>query len=566
MAVVNLITLPQDVLDRVGRVLDYHADTKNTHESVRASPHRPEPATQPYEFRVFEMLPRTPLPTGLLDLPAGTLALMEQGLGALPESQVSPPQDLKSVSTWLHFADGIAQRRRTVMSTTFTRTVASDGSTFPCEIYVAAFAIDGLESGLYHYSPREFALRKMRDGPETLARLTRGRPDLAFLKTVPLALLVSTIYCRSSWMFGKRGYRHALQDAGYLVQNLITVGTGLGVQTMTRMSLNDSATRELIGVPADAEFEQAEGVQAMVVWADRAHKPLAVSQPNSSSASATVCPSPVMPPIERPLLTSSELTSYVSILSTHQDCVAPGVAIREVRPPLTEMTPLPADYHVVYSPSPTNEDEKPEGDALRKILLTRQPSTSFAPRAIPRDQFMLINRLAFRGGTFFPLHPDGPHVALVRPFWFIHDVVGMDGGVWYYHPPTDAWSMLRHGTFRKEAAALAQEHAAFGHASATCLLASNLHHLMAVAGPDIYRLAHLEAGTVTNRLALSSEALDLAWCESGAFYDDEVRQFLGLRNTSWEMLNVIALGTRVRPGPGQSPQEKGGGIGLDWRD
>ena len=53
---------------------------------------------------------------------------------------------------------------------------------------------------------------------------------------------------------------------------------------------------------------------------------------------------------------------------------------------------------------------------------------------------MLINRLAFRGGTFFPLHPDGPHVALVRPFWLIHEVVGMDSGLWYYHPPTDAWS------------------------------------------------------------------------------------------------------------------------------
>jgi hypothetical protein len=89
---------------------------------------------------------------------------------------------------------------------------------------------------------------------------------------------------------------------------------------------------------------------------------------------------------------------------------------------------------------------------------------------------------------------------------------------------------------------------------------------MGVAGPDLYRLAHLEAGTVTNRLALSSEALDLAWCESGLFYDEEARQFLGLRNTSWEMLNVIALGTRVRPGPGQMAQEKGGGIGLDWRD
>src|SRR5438034_7715531 len=97
MPIVNTITLPQDVLDRVERVLKYHVDTKHTHESVRSRPQRLAPSTQPYEFRVFEMLPRRPLPTNLLDLPVGTLALMEHGLGALPESQVSPPQDLKSL-------------------------------------------------------------------------------------------------------------------------------------------------------------------------------------------------------------------------------------------------------------------------------------------------------------------------------------------------------------------------------------------------------------------------------------------------------------------------------------
>ena len=69
---------------------------------------------------------------------------------------------------------------------------------------------------------------------------------------------------------------------------------------------------------------------------------------------------------------------------------------------------------------------------------------------------------------------------------------------------------------------------------------------MQVAGPDVYRLAHLESGVVTNRIALSTEALDLAWHESGKFYDEELRQFLGLQSTGWEMLNVIAVGTARR--------------------
>ena len=53
-----------------------------------------------------------------------------------------------------------------------------------------------------------------------------------------------------------RGYRNALHDAGYLIQNLVTVATGLGIQTMTRLHVNDVATRNLIGVSADADFPE----------------------------------------------------------------------------------------------------------------------------------------------------------------------------------------------------------------------------------------------------------------------------------------------------------------------
>jgi SagB-type dehydrogenase family enzyme len=251
-----------------------------------------------------------------------------------------------------------------------------------------------------------------------------------------------------------------------------------------------------------------------------------------------------MRPIDRPPL-ANEVTSYVSILATNQDCVAPGVAVREVRPPLTDLSPLPGNVPVVESPPPR---EKTPGEPLRKILLTRQATTQFGARPVPRDAFQSMNRLAFRGGTFYPLHPDGPHVALVRPFWLIHNVTGMDAGIWYYHPVGDVWSILRHGDVRREAAYLAMEQPAFGRCAATCFLLANLQSLMPVGGPDIYRLAHLESGIVTNRMALTVEALDMTWTESGSFYDDDVRQFLGLQATGWEILNVIGIGTHPQPG------------------
>lgn len=588
MAIVNPITLPQEILDRVNRVLEYHESTKHTYKSVRAEPITFDPYKQPYEFRVFEQLPKIPLPANLHDLPVPTIDLMTQGLEALPPSLVGPPQDLKTLASWLHFANGIASKKRTVTQTVFSRTLASDANTFPGELYVAAFAVEGLEPGLYHYSPREFALRKLRDGAETLARLTRGRPDLAFLKTVPAAMLASTIFCRSTWRFGKRGYRHALHDAGYLVQNLVSVATGLGIQSITRLHVNDAATRELIGVSADSDFCDAEAVHAMVVWADRATCPMELKPASGPAASSgaslgsldgitamglggeeTTAGGPTraarsqataLPPIERATL-AEDIVPYVSILSTHIDCVAPGIALREVRPPMTDLHPLPPNTPKIEPPLPA---EPPSGHPIRRVLLTRQAATHFGPRAITRDHFITINRTAFRSGTFFPLHPDGPHVALVRPFWMIHDVAGMDSGIWFYNPPTDEWSLLRHGTFRREAFYLTLEQQPFGQCSAVCWLTANLKHLMNVASPDIYRLAHLEAGIVTNRLALSAEAIDHAWFESGQFYDDEARTFMGIQQSSWEILCAVAIGTSA--GEAKSAPPASQSVNADWRD
>ena len=37
---------------------------------------------------------------------------------------------------------------------------------------------------------------------------------------------------------------------------------------------------------------------------------------------------------------------------------------------------------------------------------------------------------------------------------------------------------------------------------------------MSLTGPDLYRLAHLEAGIVANRMSLAAEGLGLAWRET----------------------------------------------------
>jgi SagB-type dehydrogenase family enzyme len=578
------MAFPRSILDRIESVHAYHQSSKLHYGNVPAAGH----GAPPTPYLDFPDQPRAKLPTTLLDEPLGVLDVLDSSIGALPDSYLSPPQDLKTLATWLHMAAGVVGRRRTF---------PSHGELYPSEIYVAAFALHDLEPGFYHFNPRSFTLTKLRDGAETLSQIKRGRPDLEFIKRAPAALLVSTIYCRSSWRFGLRGYRAALLDAGRAVQNLVTAAAGLGIQTITRLRMTESTMRELIGVSAGASFMQEESVQSMVVWADRTQREailthLAASNSSSSehapfsdaslddalpsSSDTTTATAPRvainaggaaiasldvpdlllpsfgrrgMPPLARAPLTSDEVIPQPAILGVHHDCVAPGVAIRDIRPPLTELSPLHSEYPPIQMARAAQPDH---GTPLRSVLLNANAPRDFSRGPIPRDAFRTICRLAFAGGSYFPMFPAGAQAAFPRTFWVIHNVAGMDPGVWYHRASSDEWCLLREGSFRLETHYLAGEDDAFASAAAVGFVVVSLGALLTRGGPDTYRLAHLETGTVSRRLSLAAAGLGFASIDTLNFFEDEIRAFLGIEKIGWEPIAAIALGqpaTSAGPSP-----------------
>jgi SagB-type dehydrogenase family enzyme len=565
------VALSREILERIDRVRDYHKASKYTYEQVQAAQQTIalDWDNKPNPYRIFPEYPKTPLPNTILDASVPTLQLLADGLGAVPASQLQPPQNLKTLASWLYLANGITIEKGVGSRRYSLRSCPSSGALYPFEVYVAAFAVEGLEPGLYHYAVREFALRRLRNGASALHHLKRGRPDLEFLKTVPAALLVSTNFWRSAWRYRQRAYRYALLDAGHLVQNLVSVGNAVGVQTTVRMRVNDRMTRELIGLDEACDFGECEPVQAMVVWADAATRPIALSPPAAGArtgpaadplaglassgifgappAEAAQASGPDLPPIPRQPL-SPNVTPYGSIRGAHDDCVAPGVAIREIRPPLTELSPAPVGATDMDLPYP---EDMSGGPSLRKVLMSRRSPHDFARHSISRAQLWTLSRLAFRGGSHFPTFPDGPHVGLVKPFWVLHDVGGLDAGVWYYDPAADRWALVRRGDYRMETQYLCLEQQACGNAAAVCFMLSELGALMNGAGPDAYRLAHLEAGIVAQRVHLAAAAMELGCAGAGAFYDDEVRSFLDLDRSGWEPVYALAVGV---PAPDPQPE------------
>lgn len=503
------MALPQDILECAGRVWEYHLSTKLTDSSP--TPHLVRPAT-----RVFDYLPKTALSPKLLDLPTATLTVMTRGVDALPESLQSPPQDLRTLSTWLYMAagqkPGPAEMPRAA------------------ELYVAAFAISGLSPGLYHFAPSEFALRQLRDGPETMALLRRGRPDLNLLTTVPAALLVSTVFARANALFGRRGYRSAVLDAGHMVADCVVAGTGLGLRTMTRLKMTESAMRELIGLPEDFDDASAESVQAMVVWADAVPQPMAPAMPAGGPPAGPLMSLPRPPP--------GAVSPQPAVLAVHRDVTARGMPARDIRPPMTELSPV--GVNMAADPMPCGRE--PTSRPMREVLVATRPAEAFFKKAIGRDTLCQISSTGFRTGTFHPLKPDGPHSALVRPLWVVHEAVGHDEGLWYHDPVHDGWAFLDNGDFRLKVGPMTRNRDGLEHASAVCAVVANLRKLLLDAGPDAYRLAHLEAGLATRRMHLAAASMGFVGRTFGDFFDDDWKQFLHLGNTGWEVLAVFAVG------------------------
>src|SRR6266568_2550625 len=112
---------PRHILERVERLYSYHQRSKLMAMGPRVGAPL-DPAYKPAAFRIFSNAPKVALPTTLLDVPT--------------------------------------------------------------EIYVAIFGLKDVDPGLYHFCPREFALRRLRDGVPTLMQIKKGRPDLEFLKTL----------------------------------------------------------------------------------------------------------------------------------------------------------------------------------------------------------------------------------------------------------------------------------------------------------------------------------------------------------------------------------------------
>ena len=157
---------------------EYHNATKHSYTSVRSNAHFLDWANQPLPFKIYPQLEAVPLPREVPQTGGAALAaIAETGTGR----QNAETIDLRALSLLLYFSAGITRQRKYPGGELCFRAAACTGALYEMELYPVVRDLPDLEAGVYHFSPADFALRRLRAGDwrGELVAATGGEPAVA---------------------------------------------------------------------------------------------------------------------------------------------------------------------------------------------------------------------------------------------------------------------------------------------------------------------------------------------------------------------------------------------------
>jgi SagB-type dehydrogenase family enzyme len=452
--------------DDVAAARRYHEETKHSFVSVRTSGHRLDWDNRPHPFKEYRGLEPVRLPPALG-------RLLQLGAGVIRTREV-PGGDV------YHF-----------------RTYASAGALYPVEVYVVVGDLPGLEAGVYHFHPRELALRQLRRGDFRAFLGHSGRAAV---------LVLTGILWRTAWKYGARGYRHLFWDAGTMLANLLALAED--DRPFVSTGFVDEQVNRLVGVDGRREaalalfaFGSAEGAGATATGSAEP-EPIAVAAEPLSRAEISY-------PLADELHAASALATQAEV----------------------DRYTGRATYGGDVSGS-----DLTAGELLEDVIRRRGSARHFTLESISASALDGILAAATA-----PYSADTPRAAEL--YVFANAVEGLEPGA-YRHRPGAGPELLKAGDFRRVAGYLALEQTHAARAAATHFVLGDVEQALAARGNRAYRALQLEGGIVAGRLYLAAYARGLG-ATGLTFYDDDVASFL-TGGTERQPLLCVALGPSRR--------------------
>lgn len=494
--------------DHIEAARIYHEVTKHSYTSVRTAPHYLDWDNRPLTYKIYPEAGALALPRNLSLSRAPTLSAICSEAAGNPDA----PLDIQALTRILFCADGLTRSRVIDGDEYHFRAAPSAGALYPIEIYLAAADLDGLETGLYHFSPGDLKLRGLRRGDwrELIARTAAMRPALVHARGI---LLFSAMFWRSAWKYRARAYRYCFWDTGTILANLLATAAAEGVAAEVVTAFADPELEALIGIDG-----KTEGLTCLVAVGE-------TPKPLTNSPELTPFPFEA-------IRISRTQVEYEDLAKMHRESRL--LTANEAAQVASAKVALPARPESKIAPLNFGLMPPQQSLGLGETILRRGSTRVFAWRAVPASELATILSASTR-------HPRGDFPELTETYLIVNAVEGLEPGAYYHDRKAEGFELIRRGEFRREAGYLCLEQPLGSDCAALIVYMADLEGVLRGLGNRGYRDAHLEAGLLAGRAYLAAYSLGRG-ATGLTFYDDETTKFFEPHAAGKSPLLMVAIG------------------------
>jgi SagB-type dehydrogenase family enzyme len=479
----------------------YHAATNHSVASLQRNQHVLDWENQPLPYKIYLEVPPIPLAEGLADEAAADRIPSRRELARL----------------LLHAAGVVRKVTYAGGRTLYFRAAACTGALYHVDVYVVCAALSDLEAGVYHFSPHDFALRRLRAGDQRGALVAASDADPA-VAGAPVVLACASTFWRNAWKYQARAYRHVFWDTGTILANLLAVASADGVAARLVLGFVDATVNALLGL--DGEREAPVALVALGTGA--AAPPPAPADEPLALATAPLSEREIDYPAIRTMHAATTLASprdvaaWRAALPTSANATPPTVSP-------ADRVPLP-DTPLAQPPITT--------------VIRRRGSTRVFARGESIDAAALATMLRTAVAAI-PADVTAP--APIDAYCIVHAVDGIPPGAYVLAPEGDALLRLAPGDFRREAGHLDLGQELAADASVNVYFLADLEPFYRRFGDRGYRVAQLLAAIMGGRVYLTAYALGLG-ATGLTFFDDDVVAFFSPHARGKQVMFLVAVG------------------------
>ena len=500
---------------------EYHENTKHSFASVSFGRHYLDPLNRPSVYKIYRNLETITLPC---DFPSPH----ENGLKAVStyDVEVGKEQslDLNILASILYYSAGQTKKLRFPGGEYYFRAAASAGALYPVETYIVCKDIPELDAGLYHFSPRDFMLQRLRIG-DYRGELSRSAAYRKDISVAPVTIVLASIFWRSAWKYQARSYRYCLWDSGTILSNILATASANKLSHTVITGFMDSFVNHLLGV--DGEHE---GALCLV--------PIGSSTGASTSAECTKVP-PITPDI---IPLSNDQVDYPEIIRMHKEsCLTTEEEVNSwVRSSSESSQTAAGEAYGLVPIDPSSLSTT----SLSEVIRLRGSSRRFAYESISFSHLSCILQHSTRGIPVDFLERG----ASINDIYIIANAVDDLPQGAYFFSSNKKLELLKSGNFRSMSSYLCLGQALGNDASAVVFFLADLRKILDRYGNRGYRACQLEAGILGGKMYLCAYSLGLG-ATGLTFYDDDVTEFFSPHALGKSAIFVVALGVPYRSKP-----------------